>query len=54
MGEACSMYGEEWRWIQDIGGETWGKEATWEDPGVDGMIILKHFQEMALDWIDQV
>jgi hypothetical protein len=35
------MYGGEVRCIQGFGGETWGKEATLEDPGVDGKIILK-------------
>jgi len=30
MGVACSMQGGEERHIQGIGGETWGKETTWE------------------------
>ena len=30
MGGACSTYGEEERCIQLFGGETRGKEATWE------------------------
>ena len=30
MGGACSAYGEEERRIQDFGGETSGKENTWE------------------------
>jgi len=30
MGGACSTYGEEERCIQDLGGETWGKETTWK------------------------
>ena len=33
-------WGEE-RCIQGFGGETWRKETTWEDPGVDGRIILR-------------
>ena len=28
------------RYIQDFGGETWGKGTHLEDPGVDGRIIL--------------
>ena len=28
--EACSAYGGEERCIQSFGGETWGKETTWE------------------------
>jgi hypothetical protein len=31
MGGACSTYGGEERRIQDFGGETWGKETTWEN-----------------------
>jgi hypothetical protein len=30
MGEACSVYGGEEKCIQGLGGETWGKETTWE------------------------
>ena len=30
IGVACSAYGGEERRIQGFGGETWGKEATWE------------------------
>jgi len=30
MGGVCSMYGIEERRIQVFGGETWGKEPTWE------------------------
>ena len=30
MGEACSAYGGGERPIQDFGGETCGKETTWE------------------------
>ena len=29
MGGACSAYGREERHIQGLGGETWGKETTW-------------------------
>jgi len=30
MGGTCRTYGGEERWIQGFGGETWGKETTWE------------------------
>jgi len=30
MGRACSAYGKEERRIESFGGETRGKEATWE------------------------
>ena len=30
MGGACSAYGDEERRIQGFGGETQGKETTWE------------------------
>jgi hypothetical protein len=30
MGEVCSTYGGEVRYIQGFGRETWGKETTWE------------------------
>jgi len=30
MDGAYSAYGEEKRRIQSFGGETWGKETTWE------------------------
>ena len=30
LGGACSAYGGEERCIQGFGGETWGKESTWE------------------------
>jgi len=30
MGRACRAYGGEERCIEDFGGETWGKETTWE------------------------
>ena len=30
MGGTCSAYGREEKRIQSIGGETWGKETTWE------------------------
>ena len=30
MGWACRAYGGEERHIQSFGGETWGKETTWE------------------------
>ena len=30
MGEVCSAYGGKERCIQGYGGETWGKENTWE------------------------
>ena len=36
-----SRYGEEERCIQGFGGETWGKEITWETQALDGRIILK-------------
>jgi hypothetical protein len=35
MGGACSAYGGGERRVQDFGGE------TWENPGVDGRIILR-------------
>ena len=41
MGGACSAYGGEERRVQGFGGETWGKETHWGDPGVDGKIILR-------------
>jgi hypothetical protein len=34
------MYGGEEMCIKGFGGETWGKETTWGDPGVEGRIIL--------------
>ena len=40
MGGACSAYGGGERRIQGFGGETRGKETTWETP-VDGSIILR-------------
>ena len=30
MGGACSAYGGEERRIEGFGGETWGKDTTWE------------------------
>ena len=30
IGGACSAYGEEERRIERYGGETWGKDITWE------------------------
>jgi hypothetical protein len=30
MGVACSAFVEEERHVQGFGGETWGKETTWE------------------------
>jgi hypothetical protein len=30
MDRACSTYGEEERGVQGFGGETWGKDTTWE------------------------
>jgi len=30
MGGTCSAYGGEEMRTQDFGGETWGKETTWE------------------------
>jgi hypothetical protein len=30
LGGACSMYGKEEKFIQGFGGETGGKETTWE------------------------
>jgi hypothetical protein len=32
------MYGE--RCIQAFGGENWGEQKNFEDPGIDGRIIL--------------
>jgi len=29
------------RCIKGFGGETWGKENAWKNPGVDGRIILR-------------
>ena len=39
MGGICSAYGVEERRVQDFGGETCGKETTW-DTQAHGMIIL--------------
>jgi len=39
-GHVARMGGEERR-IQGFGGETRGKRDHWEDPGVDGRIILR-------------
>jgi len=36
-----STYGGDKRCTQSFGGETWRKETTLEDSGVDGRIILK-------------
>jgi len=41
MGGECSMYGGEEGCIRGFGGETWSKETTWKDMGVDGKIILR-------------
>ena len=30
MGGACGTYGEDERQMEGFGGETWGKETTWE------------------------
>jgi hypothetical protein len=49
MGEACSACGGEKRCIQGFGGETRGKETTWEDN------IKLDFQEVggeSMDWIE--
>ena len=40
MGGACGAYGGG-ESVQGFGGETWGKETTRGDPGVDGRIILR-------------
>jgi hypothetical protein len=29
MDRACSTHWEQERWLQNFGGETWGKDATW-------------------------
>ena len=41
IGGACGMYGGGERRVQCFGGENWGKETTWGDPGTDGRIILR-------------
>jgi hypothetical protein len=41
MGVACSTYGREERPVQCFGGEKREKETTWEDPGINGKIILR-------------
>jgi hypothetical protein len=35
------MYGREEKCMHSSGGEICGKEATWEDLGIDGKIVLK-------------
>jgi hypothetical protein len=37
---ACSTYGEGERCVQDFGGETLREGDHFEDPGVDGRVIL--------------
>jgi hypothetical protein len=41
MGGACSAYVGGERHVQGFGGETWGGRSHWEEPGVDGRIILR-------------
>ena len=41
MGGACSTYGGEERCVQGFGGGNLGEGNHLQDPGVDGMIILK-------------
>ena len=56
MGGACSAYALEERRIQGFGGETGGEETTWENPGLDGRIILKwifrKWDVVGMDWIE--
>jgi hypothetical protein len=40
MGWACSKWGERYVHTRFYGG-TWGKETTFENPGVDGRTILR-------------
>jgi hypothetical protein len=40
-GQVYGTYGGDERYIQDCGGETWGKETTFESLGIDGRIVLK-------------
>ena len=48
MGGECSTYGGEERCIQGFGGETWGKKTTWEDPDIDGRIILRNISGIGM------
>jgi hypothetical protein len=54
LGGACSTYGGKERFLQGVGGETWGNETT-EDSGVDGRIILRWILstlDVGMEWID--
>jgi|TergutCu122P5_1016488.scaffolds.fasta_scaffold1524352_2 hypothetical protein len=41
MGEACSTYGEEEKYIHGFGGKTWKKRDHLQVSGANGKIILK-------------
>ena len=41
MGGTCSMYGEEERCIQSLGGGNMRERDYLEDPGIDGSVISK-------------
>ena len=45
MGGTCSAYAGEERRIKDFGGGTGGRETTWEDPGVEGIIVRWIFRK---------
>jgi hypothetical protein len=53
MGWTCSTYGGKERFMQGFGGETWGKETTWNTQALDGRIILRWLfrkWDLAQDW----
>jgi len=55
MGGACSIYRGEQRCIQGLGGETWGKETTWNTRRRWEDNIQMYLQEVGcgdMDWID--
>jgi len=55
MGEACSTYGREERYLECISEDTWGTETTCNDQAQMGDNNKMNFPEMGCggtDWID--